>query len=382
MTERPLRVLQLVDMLTPRLGGGERTALRLATDLAGRGLETWVATTRVADGWPLDALSEAGVRHVRAERTSRLDMRSFAPLWQTLRDERVDILHAHLHGSNVWGALFARLAGTPVMIAHEHSWSFQGDQARRVIDGTIGRVADAFVAVSEADATLMHSYEKVPASKIHVIPSAWEPRPAGDGSMRVELGIPAAAPVLGTIAVFRRVKRLELLVEAFSRVLVEVPDAWLLIVGDGPDRPAVEAAIERFAVGHRTRLTGTREDVGAAWRAIDVAAMSSDREGVPVAVLEALAQGVPVVAPAVGGIPEVLTAGGVLVPPGEVGALSGEIVRLMGDPALRAEIGGGGRARAEDFTAARQVERCTTLYRTLMASPKAQRRRARLEGRR
>ena len=381
MTRRP-RLLVLVDSLQDVLGGGERTALRLATELPGAGFDVWMCTTRNAEGWPLEHLRAAGVPHVAAWRRSRTDLRGLKPLWRTLHDERIDIVHSHLYGSNVWGTLLGRAARVPVVVAHEHSWPYAGDPIRVVVDSAIGRAADAFVAVSRADAELMTTVERVPAEKIHVIPSAWTDRSDGapPGDLRAELGIPEGAPVVGTVAILRRVKRLELLVEAFALVLERVPDAWLVIAGDGPDRAAVEAAVADAGVGERVRMTGSREDIESVWRTLDVGAMSSDREGVPVAALEALAHGVPMVAPAVGGIPEILgQGGGVLVGRHDVEALAREITTLLLDADLRRAVGAAGRARSGEFTAAAQVERCVRLYRELLDTPAARRRAARRE---
>jgi glycosyltransferase involved in cell wall biosynthesis len=379
MSARP-RLLFLVDSLQDVLGGGERTALRLAVELPHEGFDVWMCTTRQASGWPLEQLAEAGVHHVAASRRSRTDLAGLKPLWRTLRDERIDILHAHLYGSNVWGTLLGRAAGVPVVVAHEHSWPYEGDPIRVVVDTAIGHIADAFVAVSRADAGLMTTVERVPPGKIHVIPSAWTDRSNGTApiDLRAELDIPAGAPVVGTVAVLRRVKRLELLVQAFRHVLERVPDAYLLIAGDGPDRPVVEAAIAECGVAERVRMAGSREDIEAVWRALDVGAMSSDREGVPVAALEALAHGIPMVAPAVGGLPEIFAdGGGVLVPRHDVEALGREIADLLANPERRRAMGAAGLARAPEYSAERQVERCVTLYRELLASPKARRRAAR-----
>lgn len=375
MRRRP-RLLFLVDALQDSLGGGERTALRLALELPAEGFDVWLCTTRDARGWPVRAMAEAGVRHVRAERRGRTDLRGLAPLWRTLREERIDIVHSHLFGSNVWGTLLGRAAGVPVVVAHEHSWAYEGDPVRRIVDAGIGRAADAFVAVSQADAKLMASVEKVPAGKIRVIPSAWISRTHGEsGDFRAELGIPAGAPLLGTVAVLRRVKRLELLVEAFKMVLSEVPDAWLVIIGEGPDRPAVEAAVQRFGVADRVRMPGLRADIDNIWGSLDVGAMSSDREGTPVAALEAIAHGVPMVAPAVGGIPEIFAeGGGVLVPRHDVTALGREIAGLLRDPERRRIMGAAGLERAAEYTAERQVQRCVALYHELLASPGPRRR--------
>ena len=378
------RVLILVDRLDEILGGGERTALRLAAELPAEGFDVWACTTRLAAGWPLGALRDAGVTHLHLDREGRRDLRSMTPLWRLLRDEHIDIVHGHMFGSNVWGTLLGRAAGVPVVVAHEHSWSYEGNPLRKLVDGAIGRAADAFVCVSEADAELMATVEHVPRAKIHVIPSAWTARDdLGVGDLRAEYGIPAGAPVVGTVALLRPVKRIDKLVEAFALMARDAPDAWLVIAGDGESRPDVEAAIARCDVADRVVITGVREDVETIWTAIDVAAMSSDREGTPVAALEALAHGVPMVAPAVGGIPAVLgPGGGVLVPRHDEAALAREILALVRDPERRAAMGAAGRERAGEFSAERQVERCVRLYRDLLASPKARRRTGRRDKRR
>ncbi len=378
MEGRP-RVVLLVDRLDNTVAGAERTVLGLGTSLPAHGFDVTVATTRAAGGWPLDALREAGARHVPVLRRGRFDLGPLVALGRRLRAERVDVVHAHMFGSNVWGTLLGRLAGVPVVVAHEHSWAFEGDPGRRVLEGIIGRTADALVAVSRADAELMHSYERVPRDRIRVIPSAWTPRdrsPGGD--LRADHGIPPDAVVVGTVAHLRRVKRLELLVEAFAMVLAEQPDAWLLIVGEGPDRPRLEAAARRWGVEDRTAFTGHREDVDAVWTAIDVAAMTSDREGTPTAALEAMTSGTPMVAFGVGGLPELFAAGGgVLVPPHDTAVLARELAALAADPQRRRAIGAEGRARSQDYTLERQVARCAALYRELLETPAARRRAAR-----
>jgi glycosyltransferase involved in cell wall biosynthesis len=376
------RVLLLLDTLSDSAAGAERTALTQAVMLPELGFEVWLCTTRHGSGEPLRRLAEANVHQLHLDRAGRVHLTPWGRLWRMLRRRQIDVLHAHMFGSNIWGASIGRAAGVPVVIAQEHSWAYQGDLVRRFGDAAIGRLADCFVAVSRADASLMTSYEWVPPEKVRVIPSAWTPRPAeGHADVRAELGIPVTAPVIGTVAVLRRVKRLELLVEAFSQVLRGAPDAWLLIGGGGPDQPVIEAAIERFGVRDRAVISGYREDVDSIWEAIDVAAMCSDREGTPVAALEAMRHGVPMVAPAVGGIPDVFEhGGGVLVGRHDADALGRELLALVQDPVRRAQIGSRGRERAQDFTAERQVDRFAELYRELLVAPTAVARRRRREG--
>lgn len=364
------RVLLLVDGVNDRSGGGERTAASLAQLLPADRYEVWVVTGRYAGGDPIRRVLEANAHHFHLDRRGRLGLRGLLRLRTLIRRERIDVLHAHMFGSNVWGTLVGRLAGVPVVIAHEHSWSYEGQPVRRLFDHLIARMADAFVAVSQADRRMMRSVERVPDDKIHVIPSGWWPPPPGPvADVRAELGLPADAVVVGTVAVLRPVKRLELLIEAFARVAAAEPRARLVLGGDGRARKQLEAQVADLGLGERVHFLGMRQDVVAIWRAIDVGVMTSDREGSPIAAMEAMAQGVPMVATDVGGMPEVVRDGetGVLVPAGDVAAIADHVLALVRDGDRRRAMGAAARAHVQDFTAQRQAERCAALYEELLA---------------
>jgi glycosyltransferase involved in cell wall biosynthesis len=362
------RLLLLVDGLDDRSGGGERTVVTIATHLPADRYEVWVATGRHAGGEPIRRLAAAGIHHVHLDRRGRIGLRGLRRLGALIRHERIEVLHAHKFGSNLWGTLVGRLAGVPVVVAHEHSWPYAGQPARRALDHLIGRAADAFVAVSEADRRLMVSFERVPEVKTRVIPSAWVPGPAAEGDVRAELGIAPDAPVVGTVAVMRPVKRLELLVEAFAAIAAAVPAARLVLAGDGDCRPGLEAQAQALGVGDRVHFLGMRQDVPAVWRAIDVGVICSEREGSPVAAMEAMAAGVPMVATEVGGMAEVVQPGrtGLLVASGSAEALASALRELLDDPPRREAMGAAAAARAGDFTAERQAERCAALYEELL----------------
>jgi glycosyltransferase involved in cell wall biosynthesis len=366
---RRVRVALLVDGLHDSSGGGERAVLSIATSLAPERYEVWLITGRLAGGDPLRQALDAGVRHVHLGRTGRIGPRGLLTLVKTMRRERFDVLHANKFGSNLWGTLFGRLLRVPVVIAHEQTWSYEGQPVRRLLDRGIGALAHAFVAVSSRDAERMNTVEKVPREKIVLIPNAWVPRPGAKvGDLRAELGIPADAPVVATVAVMRPQKRLEVLLEAFAAVRAQEPAARLVIAGDGPERPALEAVAQRLALGDAVTFLGRRQDVETIWRGTDVAAMSSDFEGTPLAVLEAMALGVPWVATEVGGLPDIVEHGrtGLLVPKGDAAALAAGLLELLRDPARRAQLGESARERAQDFTARRQAERCEELYERLL----------------
>jgi glycosyltransferase involved in cell wall biosynthesis len=362
------RVLMLVDHLNE--GGGERFAAGLAVHLPRDRFEVTVCTSRHPPG-PLRAEVEAaGIRHVGLDRRGRFDVARLAGLVRLLRRERFDVLHAHKFGSNLWGSLFGRACRVPVVVAQEQTWSYEGRPLRRFLDGrVIGRLAHAFVAVSSADRERMIDLESVPRAKTIVIPNAYVPRPGGGGDLRAELGLRSDVPLVGTVCIHRRQKALEVLLEAFAVVTGRLPEARLAIGGSGPETEGLERLAAQLGLGDRVRFIGRRRDVDAVLRGLDVAAMSSDFEGTPLFALECMANGVPLVATAVGGLPDVVMDGetGLLVAPRDPAALAGAIEALLRDPDRRARMGEAARARLAGFTIERAAERFAALYERLLA---------------
>lgn len=368
----PIRVLMLVDGIGPNPGGAERMNIGLSEALADRGHDVTVCVTRSGTG-PDSArpqLEAKGVRVIGLDRPGRLGLRGFRPLTRFLRQHRPQVLHAHKFGSNVWGTLFGRVHRVPAVIAHEQTWSYEGNRGRVLVDSAIGRLASRFIAVSSADAEKMVSREHVPAEKVVVIPNAYIPRPEPEGpSLREELGIDASTPVVGTAAVLRPQKALEVLLDAFVIVAGELSDAQLLIAGRGERGEALRAYAAGLECSERIRFLGLREDVGNFIRGLDVVAMSSDFEGTPLFATECMANGTALVATRVGGLPDLIENGvsGVLVPPRDPAALAEAILALLRDPERRGRIEAAAGERADELSIDRIADRFADLYRTVLA---------------
>jgi len=371
-TSKRLRVLLLVDQLSGLGGGAEVFLVGLATHLPRERFEVSVCATRAVAPGPLAEILDAGaVPYIALGRRSRWDLLRMRRLAALLGSGRFDIVHAHKFGSNVWGTLFGRACRVPVVIAHEHTWSYEGRPLRKWIDGRIvGPLATRFIAVSDADAARMVEDEKVASEKVVVMPTGYVARPlAPNTDLRSELGLTSETPLVGTAVVFRPQKALEVLLEAHARLLRTMPDVHLAIAGDGPTRAEIERRARELSLDGRVHFLGHRDDVDAILRSLDVAALSSDFEGSPLFVLECMANGTPIVATAVGGIPQMIFDGetGVLVPPRDPEALAGAIGHLLVDPERRAKLAAAAANRLSDFRIDAVARRFADLYETLAA---------------
>lgn len=376
---RPLRVLTLVDGIGT-YGGAESLARELVQRLDPDRFERAFCVSRwdpavaaeptVARA--LAELDEAGVEFIGLERYGRPALRPWASLASRLRREPVDILHAHKFGSNAWGAVLAPLARVPVFIAHEHSWAFEGKPWRRLLDRhLVARSADAIVAVSSEDRRRMIEIEGIPPELIELIPNGIpDPPPSERGDVRAELGIDPEAPVIGTVATLRPYKGVDVLIQAAAEVAREHPDLRVLVAGgdEGTDttvRAELRRLIAELGLDQNVLLLGFRNDVPAVVQAMDIGVCSSDFEGSPLSVMEYMEEGKPVVASAVGGIPDLVEDGvtGALVPPRDPERLAAAISELLADPAERAQMGERARRlRRERYSIDATLARLSELY--------------------
>jgi len=372
MTPGRPKVLLVVDNLHEHVGGAERFFVGLATHLPPHRFQLRTLTTRAARGPLLEMLQAAGIPHVNLGRRTGYDYHRLAGLARVLRQERIDVLHTHKFGSNLSGTVIGTLCRVPVIVAHEHSWSYDGHPIRKVLDGQlIGRLADRFVSVSTADRNRMISMEGVPAEKTLVMPNAYVPRAVESHSdLRRELGLPAGTPLVGTAVHMRPQKALEVLLDAHVLVLREEPEARLVLAGDGPERSRIEALAAQLGLTGSVIFLGHREDIDGILRCLDVAALCSDYEGTPLLVFECMAHRTPLVATSVGGLPDVVDNGvtGILVPRRDPEALATAITALLRDPKRRKALADAAHSHLRNFTIEAVADRFADLYDELLAT--------------
>lgn len=372
---RRLRVLTLLNKPV-KTGGAERMAFTIATGLDPERFDRYLCSTRLDPPPEIGAeLRAAGVRYLGLGRSRRFELGAWARFVRFLRRERIDVIHAHMFGSNVWGSILGRLAGVPVVVAHEHTWAFSGQPVRVALNRhVVARLADTIVAVSAEDRRKLIEFEKIPPARITLVPNGIAPGEPTEGrDVRAELGIPAGAPVVASVTVIRPQKRIDRLVEAAALLRAEHPDLRVLVVGDGyPDEVRrVEEVIRATGTDATVMLLGQRSDVPDVLRAADVGVLSSDFEGSPLAVMEYMAAGLPVVATAVGGVPELVLDGetGILVPEPTPDALAAGLSTVLRDRALGERLGARGReVQRERYSIRSTIERLSDLYEELYRS--------------
>jgi glycosyltransferase involved in cell wall biosynthesis len=366
-----LRVLYMIGFLS-HAGGAERFVLGLASNLPRDRFEPWICAPRGAEPAVAAELAAAGIPVVTLGRRAKWDVHRWAGLPRLLSHQRFDVLHTHMFGSNLWGSLAGRACRVPVVIAQEHTWSYQGNPLRAWLDGhVIGQLATRFVAVSTADADRMVTIEGVPPAKVTVIPTAYIPRESTTqrGDLRAELGLAPETPLFGTAAVMRPQKALQVLVEAHARMRALVPGAHLVLTGDGPCQSDLERLVAELGLQDSTHFLGRRNDVDAIIQALDVGAMSSDFEGTPLFALECMMNRTPLVATAVGGLLDIVEPDrtGVLVPPREPQQLAEAIASLLLDPERRGRLTDAAADKLDRYSLDAIVARFSDLYETLVA---------------
>ncbi len=284
------------------------------------------------------------IPHMHRPVSPKLDAQALRYLVGYLRKVRPTIVHTHTAKAGAIGRTAARLAGVPLVVHTFHGHVFDGyfspkkAQAFIKVEQGLAKVTDQILAISEQQKEdLVFKYRIAPAEKVRVIPLGIELERfvevdrAQKGSLRGELGIPEDAPLVATVGRLVPIKRFDLLIEAFQGVLKSLPDAHLVIAGDGELRAELEA--QARPIRERVHFLGWRDDAQVIYQAADCFALTSDNEGTPVAVIEALTAGLPVVATRVGGVEDVLFPGaGQVVEPKDVSAIERAIEARLTNP--------------------------------------------------
>lgn len=293
-----------------------------------------------------------------------------------VRRRRYDVIDAWLFGSYALAAVTRPLVGVSVLVSGRRSLSDYKAGfgiAYRIVDRLATAWSDAIVANAFAVAEDVHSREGLAADRITVIRNGVEipepPDAATLESLRSGWGAASDSVVVGCVANYKRGKGLEVLLEAFANVARSSPRAHLVLVGEGPLRPALVARRRELGLEGRVTLAGASPDPRRQYFAFDVSVLPSETEGLPNVLLEAAAAGRPLVATDAGATREVVIDGhtGLLVPIGNGDAIGAALLRLVESPRLRAELGAHAEALVRsEFSVEACVRSFADLYERLV----------------
>ena len=384
--EPRVRVLRVIARLN--VGGPALHALLLTERLDPARYESRLATGQVgsAEGDYLElhgavphglvSIPSLG-RDVRGGR----DWTAFWALVRLIRSFRPHVVHTHTAKAGALGRLAAAFCRVPVVVHTYHGHVFEAyfsalaTRAVVAVERMLAWRSDALVAVTERVRRDLLARGIGRDHRVVVVPLGFDlapmlAAPARRGELRRELGLAPETPLVGIVARLVPVKAHETFLQAARAVMPARPDVVFLVVGDGERRTALEAMARELGLAARVRFLGWRADLDRLYADLDVVVLTSRNEGSPVALIEAMAAGRPVVSTRAGGVEDVVTDGetGLLAPVGDAGGIGRAVLDLLEDPARAARLGAAARAAVVPrFGSSRLVGDIDALYRRLLA---------------
>lgn len=346
--------------------GGARQVAYLVDGLARRGVENLLACP---PGAAIAAQASGSARVLGMPMRGDADAALAWRLARTIRAERPDIVHLHSRrGADLWGGIAARLTGAASVLSRRVD-----NPEPRWVAALRYRLYDRVIAISEGIRNVLLA-EGVDPRRVACVRSAVDAGPylaaVDRDAFRREFGLPARALVVGMVAQLIARKGHRYLIEAADALRGAHPELRVLLFGQGPLRGELEAEVDRRGLRDVIRFAGFRDDLPRWLGGLDVLAHPADMEGLGIALLQASAAAVPIVASRAGGLPEAVSDGvsGLLVAPGDVPGLVAALGRLLDDASLRRRFGEAGRARIlSGFSVDAMVEGNLAVYREVLA---------------
>ena len=374
-----IKVFHIIDHLG--LGGAQTFLLDLALEQQKSGrihpvLCVLRENTALSDRYRTLGLE---IEHLGVRRNNLMEILSILPrLIRRLRGQPVDLVHTHLFASGFFGRLAARFSGVPVIIHEQRNESEHTNLFGKWIDRHLGSLASAVICVSESTRDFNVHEKGIDPHKAEVIPNAinldrfhreaFKMDPAG---CLDDLDLPPTAKIVIGVGRLVPEKRFEVFLKAARLIHEAYPEARFLILGDGSERGSLERLAESLGIGSATRFAGMRSDVLALLSCSHVFVLTSDYEGLPLTLLEAMALQVPAVATDVDGTSEVLSdgAGGIVVPRNSPEAVADAVVSLLRDERRAQDIGLQGRRLVEEKYNIQVVQEQTyAVYQSILGS--------------
>ena len=369
--QRPMRLLLVADSLD--VGGAEWHVVNLASALAEQGHRITLACTVEGVLAPLAQNAGISVRPLRHHLVKRRQSPRYAwKLAKLVRQSQFDLVHAHMYASALASAYALLGTSIPLVITEHSQANWRSHYACRCSQWSYSQ-ARHVIAVSREIRRRLIEQEGVPSDRISVIMNALPP--VSEQHKSIQPDLPAALRnglLVGVAARLQPEKGVAYFLEAAAHVLQFLPEVHFLVMGDGPQRKELQAYVEQLGVQEHVHFLGFRLDARAIIGLLNVLVVPSLSEGTPLVTLEAMSAGVPVVASAVGGIPEQVRhqSEGILVPPGDALALGEAVLHLLQNPTWMQQLGEAGRRRTlSRFSFTTMLQETENVYRATLDWP-------------
>ena len=337
------------------IGGTEQVIRQLVLNLPAGDFSNEIFCIDGKIGAVGEILQQQGIRIHKAPRRSGLDFQLIGFLRQTLRSGDFDVVHCHQYTPWVYG-WFAAWGCNAKVVFTEHGRFFPDRSRVKAwpLNVMMALSTAAITAISAATRVALARYEWVPKPWVQVVYNGIQPLtadPARQQQLRTELGLADNQQVVGTVARLDPVKNQLMMLQAFALVLQQQPNVLLLLVGDGPSRQQLETEVDRLQIRPQVRFTGFQQHVADYLALMDIYLLSSHTEGTSMTLLEAMHLGLPCVATAVGGNPEIVADGssGLLSPDNDTAAFAAHILQLINNTEHRLQMGKVGKQRFEQL---------------------------------
>jgi glycosyltransferase involved in cell wall biosynthesis len=378
MTDRPIRVLEFRSVRGTG-GGPEKTILLGAERANRRDFAITVCYLRDARDQVFAIDNRAGaldIDYVEVYEKNSFDLSAWGRLRALVREKRIDVVHAHEYKTDLIAWYLARTEGIRAL-ATVHGWTGHSPRERYVyypLDKRVLRAFPRLVAVSSQIRDELVGAgarpDRVQTILNGIDADQFRRDRAQEPAIRASLQLPADAIVIGSVGRLEPQKRFDLLIDAFAACRARHPRLHVVIAGEGSERDKLTMMIDRLGLGSRCRLLGHRTDIGPLHHAFDLFVQSSDYEGTPNSVLEAMALETPIVATLAGGTGELVRDGvdGFTVAIGDVAGITAGIERTLADPAATRLRVQSARTRVEtDLSFETRTRKVEQIYRDLMA---------------
>ncbi len=381
----PIRVMRVISRMN--VGGPARHVVLLNTGLDRLGYDCLLVTGSegASEGSLRDLAISSQLRlevipELGREISPRSDFTTLVTLYRLMRRERPHIVHTHTAKAGLVGRIAARLAGVPIVLHTFHGHVFHGYFSSRktrlflFIERLGARLSTRIITISPRLREEIARYGVAESDRIAVVPLGLEldefaAQPRATGDFRRSIDIPQDAKLVGAVGRLAPIKNIPLLLEAAVLAGQQEPEMCVVLVGDGELRPELVALVEVLGLTDAVIFAGWRRDLASVYSDLDAVVISSDNEGTPASLIEAMAAGCPVVATRVGGVPDLIADGetGRLVPPGDPVALAEALLALFREPRRTVSMAEQARRRVlERYQAKRLVADVDRLYRELL----------------